>query len=80
MSRGRIGASAKDEREFLRGVGARMKSCRLRAGLTQERAAEAAGIHLYTYGIVERGQNRNPSLLLLYRLARALGVPVRRLL
>jgi transcriptional regulator with XRE-family HTH domain len=50
-----------------------------RAGLSQEGLADRAAIHRTYIGGIERGE-RNPTLLMIHRLARALGVSPPRLL
>jgi transcriptional regulator with XRE-family HTH domain len=48
-------------------------------GLSQEELAGRAGIHRTYIGGIERGE-RNPTLTMIHRLARALNVPPARLL
>lgn len=60
-------------------VGARVREARLRRGLTQEELAFEARIDLTYVGGIERGR-RNPSLLVLVRLAAALAVEPSELL
>jgi transcriptional regulator with XRE-family HTH domain len=52
--------------------GINLKVIRVQAGLTQESLAIAAGLDRSYIGELERGQ-RNPSLEVLLKLARALG-------
>ncbi len=59
-----------EELELLQRVGEILRSHRTRCGLTQERAAELAGINVTYLSDVERGK-RNVSLLNLARLAEA---------
>lgn len=54
-------------------VGANVRSARQAAGLTQEQVALEAKIDLTYMGGIERGR-RNPTVLVLVRLADALGV------
>jgi transcriptional regulator with XRE-family HTH domain len=49
------------------------------AGLTQEQLAFEAKLDLTYVGGIERGR-RNPSLLVMVRIARALGVEIESLL
>ncbi len=56
-----------------------MKRIRLNRKLTQERVAEAAGLHPNYIGSVERGE-RNISIGNIERIAIALGVPMTELL
>jgi transcriptional regulator with XRE-family HTH domain len=58
--------------------GKRVRTLRERAGLSQEKLAELAGIHRTYVGGVERGE-RNLGLKNVFRLARALGVHVAEL-
>jgi transcriptional regulator with XRE-family HTH domain len=52
---------------------------RKQAGLSQEELADRAQIHRTYIGGIERGE-RNPTLLMIHRLARALDVPPTKLL
>lgn len=60
-------------------VGGNVRRLRLSAGLTQEQLAFEANIDLTYVGGIERGR-RNPSLLVMVRIARALKVEPERLL
>jgi transcriptional regulator with XRE-family HTH domain len=60
-------------------VGKNVRKFRLQKGLTQEELAFAAKIDLTYVGGIERGR-RNPSLLVMARVAEALSVPLQRLL
>lgn len=60
------------------GLGAAIRSRRGMAAHSQESLALRAGLSRVYLGDIERGE-RNPSLLHLLRIARALGVPVSRL-
>jgi transcriptional regulator with XRE-family HTH domain len=60
-------------REFLAYIGANVHRARTRAGMTQERLAEAAGMDLRFFQRIERGQT-NVSVLFVVALAQALGV------
>ena len=53
--------------------GHRVRELRTRAGLSQEGLAERAELHWTYVGGIERGE-RNPSLINITYLARALGV------
>ena len=59
-------------------VGGNIKRERLAKGLTQEQLAFEAQIDLTYVGGIERGR-RNPSLLVMARIADALGVPIGQL-
>lgn len=55
-------------------VGANVRRLRVERKLTQEQLAHEAGIDLTYLGGIERGR-RNPSVLVLGRLASSLDVP-----
>lgn len=59
--------------------GRSVRQHRTEVGLSQEALADRAGIHRTYIGGIERGE-RNPTLLMIHRLARALGIPPTRLL
>ena len=61
------------ERTLLLEVGASIRKFRRELGMTQEQAAEAAGINVTYLSDVERGK-RNISLINLARLAEAFGM------
>lgn len=54
-------------------VGRNVKRLREKKGLTQERFAEISGFSQQYLSGLERGQ-RNPTVVTIYELARALGV------
>ena len=54
-------------------LGGNVRRLRLHAGITQERLAHDAEIDLTYLGGIERGR-RNPSLLVMARIAAVLGV------
>jgi transcriptional regulator with XRE-family HTH domain len=60
-------------------VGQNVRRLRTKKGLTQEQLAFEAKIDLTYVGGIERGE-RNPSLLVMVRIADALSVPVQKLL
>jgi transcriptional regulator with XRE-family HTH domain len=60
-------------------LGRNVYRLRRRKGMTQEELAFEAEIDLTYMGGIERGK-RNPSLLVMARIARALSVPLPRLL
>ncbi len=60
-------------------VGKNIRRLRVHKGLTQEQLAFEADIDLTYVGGIERGR-RNPSLMVLARIAKALGVQLPRLL
>ena len=59
-------------------VGRNVRKLRQQKGLTQEELAFAAKIDLTYVGGIERGR-RNPSLLVMARIADALSVPLQKL-
>jgi transcriptional regulator with XRE-family HTH domain len=60
-------------------LGRNVRRFRRRKGLTQEQLAFEAEIDLTYMGGIERG-NRNPSLLVMARIADALSIPLAKLL
>lgn len=60
-------------------VGGNVRRRRIAAGLTQEQLAFEAQIDLTYVGGIERGK-RNPSVLVLARIAEALGIEPAKLL
>lgn len=58
--------------------GRRMRALRHARGFSQEELAHRAGMHATYLGGIERGE-RNPALLNIGRLARALGLPLAEL-
>jgi transcriptional regulator with XRE-family HTH domain len=59
--------------------GERLRHLREKAGISQEKLAELAGLHRTYVSSVERGK-RNISLVNIERLAEALDVPLRALM
>jgi transcriptional regulator with XRE-family HTH domain len=57
-----------------------LKDLRERRGLSQQTLADRVGVSDAYIAMLETGTRRNPSLTLLQRLAKALGVPVTALL
>lgn len=60
-------------------VGKNVRKLRLQRGMTQEQLAFEAEIDLTYVGGIERGK-RNPSLMVMARIADALAVPLGKLL
>jgi len=60
-------------------LGQNIQRLRRRRGMTQEELAFEAEIDLTYMGGIERGR-RNPSLLIMVRIAEALSVPLPKLL
>jgi len=63
---------------ILETFGARLRTVRTRAGISQEALAERAELDRTYISLLERGK-RNPSLVCIARLADALGVSVSEL-
>jgi transcriptional regulator with XRE-family HTH domain len=59
--------------------GSNVRRARLQKGLTQEELAFRAEIDLTYIGGIERGK-RNPSLLVMGRIAEALSAPIQKLI
>ncbi len=59
--------------KVLRNFGQRIKELRLAKGFSQEELAEKINVHRTYMGFIERGE-RNPGLLNIYKLSRALDV------
>ncbi len=56
-----------------------LRALREQRGMTQEQVAKKAGVTKFYVSQLETGLRKNPSLPVLRRLARALGVPVGKL-
>lgn len=59
----------------LRAFGGRLRAARLKRGLSQEKLAELANVHRNYIGMLERAE-RNPSLVNIKKIAKALKVKV----
>lgn len=57
-----------------------LKALRKQRGMPQEQVAKKAGVTNFYISQLETGLRKNPSLPVLRRLAKALGVPVAELL
>ncbi len=68
----------KAEDKIVRELAVRIRQLRQTKGWSQEKLAEAAGMHRTYLGGIEVAR-RNPSLRNLIRIARALGVSVKTL-
>jgi transcriptional regulator with XRE-family HTH domain len=66
-------------RDWCKIVGKNVRKIRKQRGITQEKLAFEAEIDLTYVGGIERGK-RNPSLLVLARIAEALSTPLGKLL
>lgn len=62
-----------DSEEIKKGFGKHLRKLREQKRWTQEELADRAGMHVTYVGQIERGI-RNPSLVNLYKLAKALGI------
>lgn len=58
--------------------GKHLKLIRNEMGLTQEKLAEKAGVHSTYIGKIESGKS-NPSLLMIYKISRALKIKLTKL-
>lgn len=67
------------DRKILKQFGERIKNLRKQLGFTQEELADKANIERSYMGTLERGE-RNPTLLKVYRIAKALKVSGEKLL
>lgn len=67
------------KRQELKKFGDAVRKLRKAAGLSQEALADLTKIHRTYIGGIERGE-RNPTLLMIYRIAEALGTPASTLL
>lgn len=68
-----------DSRELFLSFGRTVRERRMALGLSQEQLADLAGLHRTYVGSIERGE-RNPSLLNIARLAKALKLQPRDLM
>lgn len=57
-----------------------IKTLRTQRGLTQAQVARKAGVTKNYITMLERGERKNPSLDIMKKIARALGVPLTELL
>jgi len=64
--------------KILEKFGKQLKSTRLEKNLSQEELAEKLNIHRTYMSFLERGQS-SPSLLLIFRISRALGLTLHEL-
>lgn len=64
--------------KILQNLGERIKAKRIEANLTQEILAEKVGIHPTYVGKLESGKN-NPSVMLMYKISRALKISLKDL-
>jgi transcriptional regulator with XRE-family HTH domain len=57
-----------------------IKSLRIERGLTQAQVAQKVGVTKNYITMLERGERKNPSLDIVKKIAKALGVPAGELL
>lgn len=69
----------KEAKKLLKQFGDNIKKKRKELDLTQEELADKASIERSYMGTIERGE-RNPTLLKVYRIARALAISIKELL
>jgi ribosome-binding protein aMBF1 (putative translation factor) len=72
-------ASVAPERRLSAAVGLTIRELRVEQGMRQVDLAERANVHLNFIGFVERGQ-QSPSIDSVSRIARALGLPLSKLI
>jgi transcriptional regulator with XRE-family HTH domain len=66
--------SSRDSKDPRTKFGNSLRTLRMKRGLSQEHLAESADLHKNMVGLLERGL-RNPSLVTITKLAKALKVP-----
>jgi transcriptional regulator with XRE-family HTH domain len=66
------------EQEFISSFGKRLSVARKQKGITQEHLAELVGVHRTYIGFIEQGK-RNPSIGNVYKIAKALKIPIKNL-
>lgn len=66
------------EQKFLNAFGERVAGIRKQRGITQEKLADMVELHRTYIGFIEQGK-RNPSIGNIYKIAKALRVPVKDL-
>lgn len=67
------------DKQILKKFGEKVRELRTNKGMTQEQLADAAEIERSYMGTIERGE-RNPTLLKVYKIAKALKVSAGQLL
>lgn len=63
----------KNDENFLKEFGSRVASLRKQKGFTQEQLADEIEVHRTYIGFIEQGR-RNPTILNIRRIAKALGI------
>ena len=66
------------DKQVLKKFGEQVRKLRREKGMTQEQPADAAGIERSYMGTIERGE-RNPTLMKVYSIAKALKTPLSNL-
>jgi len=64
--------------KILKQFGQKVRSERIRQGLSQEELAERSGVHRTYIGMIERAE-KNITLLNIYKISKALGLNIRDL-
>ncbi|WP_277266209.1 helix-turn-helix domain-containing protein [Prevotella corporis] len=67
-----------EDKKYLERFAQRVRVLREEQGISQEKLAERAGLHLTYIGMVERLE-RNPSLICIYKIAKGLEIDVKEL-
>lgn len=67
------------EDKYLKDLGLKIRSIRIKRKLRQEDVEELAGVDYKYYQKIEAG-TQNPTIRVLYKLAKALGLKIRDLL
>jgi len=62
-------------KDIRKSFGELLRKARKSKNLTQEELADKAGLHFTYIGQIERGR-RNPSLINIYRIQKALRIPI----
>ncbi len=70
-----MGRKPKDQEEQILN---RIEALRQEAGLSRQDLADAVGVHYQTVGYIERGEY-SPSLVLAFRIAKALNKPIEQI-
>lgn len=66
------------DKKFLKSFGQKLAEARKNRGITQEKLADAVGLHRTYIGFIEQGK-RNPSIGNIYKIAKALKISLKDL-
>lgn len=66
------------DKHVLKKFGEQVRKLRREKGMTQEQLADAAGIERSYMGTIERGE-RNPTLMKVYNIAKALDISLSKI-